>query len=62
MIDYCHFNSKNITPLYEFGYGLSYTSFNLLAHSFSVTKLIKTPAPLQIRRSQLNQGEIPTSI
>lgn len=27
-IDYRHFLSANITPRYEFGYGLSYTSFN----------------------------------
>jgi len=27
-IDYRHFLSKNITPRYEFGYGLSYTQFN----------------------------------
>ena len=29
MIDYRHFDTQEITPLYEFGYGLSYTSFNL---------------------------------
>ncbi|KAJ5311995.1 hypothetical protein PENANT_c022G05922 [Penicillium antarcticum] len=29
MIDYRHFDNQEITPLYEFGYGLSYTSFNL---------------------------------
>ena len=29
MIDYRHFDSEQIAPLYEFGYGLSYTSFNL---------------------------------
>ncbi|WWC86304.1 uncharacterized protein L201_001177 [Kwoniella dendrophila CBS 6074] len=27
-IDYRHFLSKNITPRYEFGYGLSYTTFD----------------------------------
>ena len=27
-IDYRHFLSANITPRYEFGYGLSYTTFN----------------------------------
>jgi beta-glucosidase len=26
LIDYRYFDAKNITPLYEFGYGLSYTS------------------------------------
>lgn len=29
LIDYRHFDAHNITPLYEFGYGLSYTSFNI---------------------------------
>ena len=29
MIDYRHFDSANITPRYEFGYGLSYTNFSL---------------------------------
>ncbi|KAH6672090.1 glycoside hydrolase family 3 protein [Halenospora varia] len=28
-IDYRHFDAKNITPLYEFGYGLSYTTFDV---------------------------------
>lgn len=26
-LDYRHFDSSNITPRYEFGYGLSYTTF-----------------------------------
>lgn len=29
MIDNRHFDAQEITPLYEFGYGLSYTDFNL---------------------------------
>lgn len=29
MIDYRHFDARNITPLYEFGFGLSYTTFDL---------------------------------
>ncbi|KAJ5638451.1 hypothetical protein N7528_000841 [Penicillium herquei] len=29
MIDYRYFDAQGIKPLYEFGYGLSYTSFNL---------------------------------
>ncbi|CAG8060080.1 unnamed protein product [Penicillium olsonii] len=32
MIDYRHFDEQNIKPLYEFGYGLSYTSFDLDSH------------------------------
>ncbi|KGO37538.1 Glycoside hydrolase, superfamily [Penicillium expansum] len=35
-IDYRHFDSQEITPLYEFGYGLSYTTFSL-ASPISVT-------------------------
>ena len=30
LIDYRHFDSNNIAPLYEFGYGLSYTTFELV--------------------------------
>lgn len=36
-IDYRHFDAKNITPRYEFGYGLSYSSFNY--SSLRVNKL-----------------------
>ena len=32
MIDYRHFDTENITPLYEFGYGLSYTTFDLASN------------------------------
>ena len=32
LIDYRHFDALNITPLYEFGYGLSYTTFGLVGN------------------------------
>ncbi|KAI8629952.1 beta-glucosidase M [Xylariaceae sp. FL1651] len=35
-VDYRHFDAKNITPRYEFGFGLSYTTFN-----FSDLQIIK---------------------
>ncbi|TGO53794.1 hypothetical protein BOTNAR_0286g00100 [Botryotinia narcissicola] len=38
-IDYRGFEMKNVTPLYEFGYGLSYTTFNLTS-SPSIQNLI----------------------
>ncbi|RBA11792.1 beta-glucosidase G, partial [Fusarium proliferatum] len=31
MIDYRHFDNADIEPLYEFGFGLSYTTFNISA-------------------------------
>ncbi|KAL2812696.1 hypothetical protein BJX63DRAFT_432398 [Aspergillus granulosus] len=30
LIDYHHFDANDITPLYEFGFGLSYTTFSLI--------------------------------
>ncbi|KAF2686001.1 glycoside hydrolase family 3 protein [Lentithecium fluviatile CBS 122367] len=38
-IDYRAFDQKNITPVYEFGFGLSYTTF-----SYSDLKVVKVPA------------------
>ncbi|TAQ89652.1 hypothetical protein B7494_g2006 [Chlorociboria aeruginascens] len=40
-IDYRHFDAKNITPLFEFGYGLSYTTFNI-SSPLVVTTLSKS--------------------
>lgn len=38
-IDYRAFDQKNITPVYEFGFGLSYTTFN-----YSNLNVVKVPA------------------
>ncbi|KAI1645305.1 glycoside hydrolase family 3 protein [Daldinia loculata] len=42
-VDYRHFDENNIAPRYEFGYGLSYTTFNY--SSLSVEPLSITPEP-----------------
>ncbi|KAF2157652.1 glycoside hydrolase family 3 protein [Myriangium duriaei CBS 260.36] len=42
-IDYRHFDTYDITPRYEFGYGLSYTSFNI--SSFEVHSLVPERFP-----------------
>lgn len=48
MIDYRHFDAANITPRYEFGFGLSYTTFSLsgLTVSASGTNISALPPPL----------------
>ncbi|KAI1803516.1 glycoside hydrolase family 3 protein [Daldinia bambusicola] len=42
-VDYRHFDENNITPRFEFGYGLSYTTFNY--SSLAVEPLGITPEP-----------------
>ncbi|GAA5974085.1 hypothetical protein JCM11641_003425 [Rhodosporidiobolus odoratus] len=42
--DYKYFDAKNITPLYEFGYGMSYTDFSFSDVKISSTKRV-SPAP-----------------
>ncbi|GAM89617.1 hypothetical protein ANO11243_076560 [Dothideomycetidae sp. 11243] len=42
-IDYRYFDQQNITPRYEFGYGMSYTSFNI--SEFAVHALIPERFP-----------------
>lgn len=50
MIDYRHFDYNNITPRYEFGYGLSYTNFSisnlLVSSNVSSGTVSATPRPL----------------
>ncbi|KAF7588869.1 hypothetical protein BBP40_005054 [Aspergillus hancockii] len=43
-IDYRHFDAKNITPLYEFGYGLSYTNFTIPGKISLSHKVLNVPA------------------
>ncbi len=43
LIDYRHFDAKNITPLYEFGFGLSYSTFDITS-PLSVLSLIQSPS------------------
>lgn len=52
MIDYRHFDAAGIEPLFEFGYGLSYTNFNFIGELYvekTVAKgtLSATPKPQQ---------------
>lgn len=42
LIDYRHFDAHNITPLYEFGFGLSYTSFEL-SSPLEIETLVSDP-------------------
>ncbi|KAF8864379.1 glycoside hydrolase [Acephala macrosclerotiorum] len=43
LINYRHFDAFNITPLYEFGYGLSYSTFDTESE-LKVENLVKTPS------------------
>jgi beta-glucosidase len=44
-IDYRHFDAHDITPLYPFGHGLSYTTFSM-AKTITVQKKTRNPSPL----------------
>jgi beta-glucosidase len=52
LVDYRHFNAKNITPRYEFGFGLSYTTFNY-------SNLAITKAASSSNTTTLNTGAYP---
>ena len=61
LIDYRHFDAKNITPRYEFGFGLSYTTFDF---SNLVLKqlLPKSPLPSPRPTSTLEPPSYPTDV
>jgi beta-glucosidase len=44
LIDYRHFDAQDISPLYEFGYGLSYTTFSLTG-KLSISKFQRSRLP-----------------
>ncbi|KAE8331461.1 beta-glucosidase G [Aspergillus sergii] len=57
LIDYRHFDSAGITPRYEFGYGLSYTTFSIEEVSFK-SKTNKV-SPLPDKRKSVQPGGHP---
>lgn len=52
LIDYRWFDAQNITPRYPFGYGLSYTTFDLEKMVISVPEGMTRPEPLPAPRPQ----------
>lgn len=58
MVDYRHFDAKGIDPLFEFGFGLSYTTFSIsdltiTQRSKSSGTLSPFPAPLQSQNNEV---------
>ncbi|KAK0642537.1 putative beta-glucosidase G [Lasiodiplodia hormozganensis] len=58
-IDYRHFDAMNITPLYDFGYGLSYTTFEIVGTPSA--DLLQKELPPFPPSSQVEPGGIPGS-
>lgn len=58
VIDYRHFDKKNMTPLYEFGYGLSYTAFEL-SSDLTISAPNKIPARSPAANTTLALGGNP---
>jgi beta-glucosidase len=54
-IDYRHFDSANIEPRYEFGFGMSYTSFN---YSGLSVKMLTTASSLASDQGTTQPGGI----
>ncbi|KAF3388245.1 putative beta-glucosidase G [Talaromyces pinophilus] len=61
MIDYRHFDYNNITPRYEFGYGLSYTNFSIsnLLISTNVTSGAVSATPCSLNGTVAPPGGNP---
>ena len=62
LVDYRAFDARNISPRYEFGFGLSYTTFNVLYHlylAYCSTHLYKTLLMRNDRHRPLhNQNQV----
>jgi beta-glucosidase len=58
LIDYRHFDSHGIEPLYEFGYGLSYTTFDL-SPSIKIDQIVRNLTSLPISSSAPTPGGNP---
>lgn len=48
LIDYRYFDYANVTPRYEFGFGLSYTTFSLSGLTLTITSANISPLPAAI--------------
>ncbi|KAB2576426.1 putative beta-glucosidase G [Lasiodiplodia theobromae] len=58
MIDYRHFDAQEIEPLYEFGFGLSYTTFEI-SGDLSVAKVVNSVSGFPTAVSAVSPGGNP---
>ncbi|KAF4630304.1 hypothetical protein G7Y89_g7831 [Cudoniella acicularis] len=58
LIDYRHFDAKNITPLYEFGFGLSCTNFSIKT-PLTLSTLTHTPSTFPASNQPIAPGGNP---
>ncbi|KAH8594126.1 glycosyl hydrolase family 3 N terminal domain-containing protein [Bisporella sp. PMI_857] len=58
LIDYRHFDAKNITPLFEFGFGLSYTTFDIVG-DLKVKALAQKPLATANKDNKITPGGNP---